>query len=394
MPEFYRVSEYAFSDTWDAEELEAEIGLLPPERLVTAEEDGRLVCQGGAFEFRMAVPGGSAPCAGITWIGVLPTHRRRGILTGMMSYLHQMAHDVGEPVAALWAAESVIYPRFGYGMAAADLDLEIQRDKAGWASPNEAAGRIRLIDARDATAAYRPVYDHELARRPGMMPRDDKWWAARLLDTKERREGASSLFHAVHEGSAGIDGYVAYRVKYDSGTTPAGSVVKVLELVANTEEAYRALWNYCFNIDLSVKIQARHRPADEPLPWMLSDFRQLQVRQTDGLWVRLVDVDAALAARRYAVEGSLVVDVADAGCPWNAGRHHLEGGVGAAHCSATTAEPDLRLDVRDLGATYLGGVDFTLLAAAGRVEERTPGALARADAMFRWRPAPWCPAVF
>jgi predicted acetyltransferase len=394
MPEFYRVGEYAFSDAWDPEELEAESGLLARERLVTAEEDGRLVCQGGAFEFQMAVPGGSARCSGITWIGVLPTHRRRGILTGMMSYLHQMAHEAGEPVAALWAAESAIYPRFGYGMAAADVDLEIERDKARWAATRETTGRVRLIDAKDAAAAYGPVYEHELARRPGMMPRDERWWAVRLLDTKERRDGASNLFHAVHEGPAGIDGYVAYRVKYQQGKADPGSVVKVLELVANTEDAYRAVWNFCFNIDLSVKIQARHRPADEPLAWMLADFRQLQVRQTDGLWVRLVDVDAALSARRYAVEGSLVIEVVDDGCPWNAGRHHLEGAMYGAHCSATNAEPDLRLDVRDLGATYLGGVDFTLLAAAGRVEECTPGALSRADAMFRWRPAPWCPAVF
>src|SRR5258708_2602498 len=213
MPEFHRVSEYAFSDTWDPEELEAEGGVLPRDRLGTADEDGSLVCQGGAFEDQMAGPGGSARCAGITWIGVLPTHRRRGILTGMMSYLHQMAHEAGEPVAALWAAESAIYPRFGYGMAAADLDLEIDRYKAGGASTGEPAGRIRLIDALDAAAAYRPVYEHELARRSGMMPRDDKWWAVRLLDTKQRRDGASKLFHAVHEGPAGIDGDRAHRGK-------------------------------------------------------------------------------------------------------------------------------------------------------------------------------------
>src|SRR5258708_28979327 len=161
MPEFHRVSEYAFSDTWDPEELEAESSLLPRERLVTADEDGSLVCQGGAFEFQMAVPGGSARCAGITWIGVLPTHRRRGILTGMMSYLHQMAHEAGEPVAALWAAESAIYPRFGYGMAAADLDLEIDRFQAPWASTGETNGRIPPIDAQEAAAAYPPGHQHQ-----------------------------------------------------------------------------------------------------------------------------------------------------------------------------------------------------------------------------------------
>src|SRR5258708_38071320 len=254
MPEFHRVSEYAFSDTWDPEELEAESSLLPRERLVTADEDGSLVCQGGAFEFQMAVPGGSARCAGITWIGVLPTPRRRGILTGMMSYLHQNAHEAGEPLAALWAAESAIYPRFGYGLAAPDQLFEIARHKAAWATPEQGGNQVRLIEAKEAPALFGPGYEHELARPPGMMPRDDTWCKVRLLDSAARRDGASPLFHAVHEGDSGIDGYVAYRVRHDWTTPTSGGLVKILELVANSPEAYRALWNYCFNIDLTVRI--------------------------------------------------------------------------------------------------------------------------------------------
>jgi len=362
--------------------------------MVTAEDDGVLVAQGGAFAFDMTVPGGSVPTAGVTWIGVVPTHRRRGILTGMMSHIHEMAHQGGEPLAALWAAESLIYPRFGYGLAAPDQVFEIARDKAAWANPGEPPGAVKLIEAGDAPAAFAPVYDRELGRRPGMVPRDERWWKVRLLDTKERRAGASRLFHVVHESPTGIDGYVAYRVKHDYSTPLHGGVVKVVELMANSDDAYRALWGYCFNIDLTVRIQARHRPMDDPLAWMLADYRQLEVRPLDALWVRLVDVDAALAARRYSASGAVVFEVIDGQCRWNGRSHRLEGGPDGASCAPSDADPDLRLDVRDLAATYLGGVEFALLAAAGRVEECRAGAIARADAMFRWRPLPWCPGVF
>jgi predicted acetyltransferase len=394
IPAVFRAGGIAFSDEWDPDEMDAEAGLMARERMVTAEDGGTLVAQGGAFEFQMTVPGGSVPTAGVTWIGVLPTHRRRGILTGMMAHIHEMAHRGGEPLAALWAAESLIYPRFGYGLAAPDQEFEIARGQTEWARPAEATGAVRLIEATDAPATFAPVYDRELRRRPGMVPRNPQWWKVRLLDNKKRRAGSSPLFHVIHEGASGVDGYVAYRVKHDWSTPLSGGLVKVVELVANSDDAYRALWSYCFNIDLTARIQARHRPMDDPLAWMLADFRQLEVRRLDALWIRLVDVDAALAGRRYSAADAVVFEVSDGQCPWNAGRHLLEGGPDGATCAPTDAAPDLRLDVRDLGATYLGGVEFGLLAAAGRVEECRPGAVARVDAMFRWRPLPWCPSVF
>jgi predicted acetyltransferase len=392
--EFDHIGDAAFAEEWDPELLEIEREMIPAARMVVADDDGRLVGGGGCFEFEMSVPGGAVATAGVTWIAVLPTHRRRGILTGMMSHIHELAHEKGEPLAALWAAESVIYPRFGYGLAAPDQDFEIARDKALWARREEPAGALRLVDGRHAQAAFAPVYDREVARRPGMTPRDERWWKVRLYDGKERRRGASQLFHVVHESTSGVDGYVAYRVKHGDGSPRSDDLVEVIELISNNVDAYRALWNYCFNIDLTTRIHARHRPMDEPLPWMLADRRQLEARTWDALWIRLIDVDAALEARRYSVTDALVFDVIDERCPWNAGRHRLEGGPDGATSAVTDADPDIRLDVRDLGAAYLGGVEFGLLAAAGRVEERRRGAIARADAMFRWRPLPWCAAVF
>jgi predicted acetyltransferase len=164
--------------------------------------------------------------------------------------------------------------------------------------------------------------------------------------------------------------------------------------VAATPEAYAALWRFCFDIDLMERIEAWPRSADEPLFHMMANPRQLKLKLSDGLWVRLVDVAQALEARRYAAEDRLVFEVRDSFCPWNEGRLALEGGPGGARCTRTDNEPDLVVDVRDLGAAYLGGTRFDELARAGRVVESAPGALRRADAMFSWSPAPWCPAVF
>jgi predicted acetyltransferase len=322
----------------------------------------------------------------------MPTHRRRGILTRIMAHIHDDAHRRGEPLAALWAAESAIYPRFGYGQAAPEQELQIDRAWSRWAHPRPLRGRTRLVTAEAAPALFDAVYEKVRARRPGMMARNPDWWRQRLFDSKERRNGAGPLFHVVYEGAGGVEAYVAYRARLDWGERD--NVLTIVEMMSTNEDAYRGIWSYSFGVDLIDRIRARHRPIDEPLPWMLADFRRLQARTGDGLWLRLLDVNAALVARRYSAVGSIVFEVADATCPWNAGRHHLEVSEDGATCTPTDAETDIRLDVSDLGAAYLGGVEFGLLAGAGRVEEKRDGALARADAMFRWRPHPWCPSVF
>src|ERR1700682_1310712 len=394
VPEFFRANALAFSDEWIPAELELEQTLREPERMVTAEADGELVGTGGAFSFEMTVPGASTATAGVTWIGVVPTHRRRGILTALMAHIHQDAHRRGEPLAALWAEESLIYPRFGYGLAARDQEFEIERGATAWLHAKPPQGRLKLIEAETAPSQFSAVFEHERRRRPGMIPRSEGWWRLRLLDVRDLRGGNSAIFHVVYEGASGICGYGAYRVKPDGGRALPGALVKVHELMATTEESARALWTYCFNIDLTVGLQAGHRPLDDPLPWMLADYRRLRARPLDALWLRLIDVDTALAARRYSAEDSLVFDVTDTTCPWNAGRHRLESRGDEVNCAPTDAEADIRLDVQDLGAAYLGDVELTLLGAAGRVQELRPGAIARADAMFRWRPLPWCPSVF
>src|ERR1700730_2731588 len=203
VPEFFRANALAFSDEWIPAELELEQTLMEPERMVTAEADGELVGTGGAFSFEMTVPGASTATAGVTWIGVVPTHRRRGILTALMAHIHQDARRRGEPLAALWAEESLIYPRFGYGLAARDQEFEIERGQTAWLQTKPPQGLLRLIEPEAAPTQFPAVFDQELRRRPGMIPRSEGWWRLRLLDIKDRRGGHNPLFPLVYAGGAG-----------------------------------------------------------------------------------------------------------------------------------------------------------------------------------------------
>jgi predicted acetyltransferase len=304
-------------------------------------------------------------------------------------------HDRGEVIAGLWASESGIYGRFGYGPAAGTVDLSIDRARSEFTHQPQRSGRLSLVDKEQALELMPPVYDRIRQGWPGLWGRNQAWWKHLHADLEAWREGASALFFVLHESEAGQpDGYVVYRVKHDWSSAEPSSTLRVRELMAESPEAYAALWRFCLDVDLIAKIEAWPRPEDEPLVYLLADPRRLHRKVFDGLWIRLVDAPVALARRRYATEGTLVLDVRDAFCPWNEGRYELEGGPEGAQCRPTGREPDLVLDAADLGASYLGGTRLQTLARAGRVHEERPGALSRADAMLGWDPLPWCPTVF
>lgn len=371
----------------------------PIGRSVAAFEDRQPVGCAGAYEFELTLPGlTTTPAAGVTWVGVRPTHRRRGVLTGLMSHQLADAHERGEAVAVLLASESVIYGRFGYGLATTQVDLELTRPHARLARPLEVSGQVRLVTDDDRIRRLLPEI-HERVRRQqaGDVSRPDGWWKGFFAGG---RGGASfgPRFHLFYEDSSGaVQGYAYYRVQ-STFERPLSSdwTVLVQGLGALTFDAYAALWQFVWNVDLSAKVMAGFRPADEPLRHLLVDPRRLATtRSTDFLWCRTVDVAAALAARRYAVEGSVVLEVRDDACPWNAGRWRLEGGPSGASCvRADEATADLTLSAAELGAAYLGGTRLAALAAARRIDEHAPGALARADVMFAEARAPWCQTFF
>jgi predicted acetyltransferase len=364
---------------------------IPPERMHAAWVDGTLAGGAGAFTFRLTVPGGRLPTAGVAAVAVLPTHRRRGLLTALMRAQLADVHERGEPLAALWSADERIYGRFGYGMASLCGELELPRQHSALASSTPFSGKGRLAGADEPADAFVDVYERVAAFRPGMLRRSREWWELRILDDRpERRAGGGELARLLVEVDGKPEGYALYRLhtSFEAGVS-TGSL-NVVEAMGTTPEATRDVWRTLLELDWIDRIKARLLPVDHELFLLLAEPRRMRFRVGDALWVRLVDVAAALSGRSYAEDGAVVFEVADELCPWNTGRWKLEGGEAVP----TEAEPDLRCEVHALGSVYLGGFTFAQLQRAGRIEEARAGGVARADALFRSDCAPWCPEIF
>jgi predicted acetyltransferase len=338
------------------------------------------------------VPGGAAlPCAGVSVVGVLPTHRRRGILTSMMRAQLDDVRERGEPIAALFASEETIYGRFGYGLASLNLTFEVRKEFSAYRLGIEPHGAVRLVDPAEAAELFPPVYDAVRAATPGMFERRAPWWEHRTLaDPPEWRFGGGPKHLAVLEVDGAPQAYAIYRLNSEFGSFGPETKARALEVLAATPEATVSIWRFLLDIDWTVAVSSWLAPVDHPLFLVLARPNHGSFRLLDGLWVRLVDVGAALSGRTYAGEGRIVFEVRDEFCPWNDGRWSLEDGV----CERTDHAADLELDVADLGSAYLGGFTFRELARAGRVRGLTQGMLERADAMWRSDVAPWCAEIF
>jgi predicted acetyltransferase len=360
-----------------------------------AFEDGRIVATAGDWDMDLTLPGMTEVHApGVTAVGVLPTHRRRGLLTALMRRQLEDFRGRGEAVATLLASESVIYGRFGYGWASTHMAAEIDRRSARFARPVPEDVRLTLVGKDEAAKVFPRILDRARRVQPGELS-----WPQGLLDQFLRdpewaRDGDSELFHVVSERGA-ESGFASYRFKHNWDNAIPGGTLRVVQLVASDAATRAALWRYCLDVDLVARVNFENLPVDEPARWFLADPRQLKATiVADWLWVRLVDVAQALEARRYRVEDRLVLEVSDTFLPENDGRYELEGGPDGARCRRTRGEPQLALSVAELGSAYLGGVSLVALAAAGRVEELEPGALARADLLLGSDRPPWCSADF
>jgi predicted acetyltransferase len=362
---------------------------LPHERMHAAFEDGQIVGGAGVFPFELSVPGGSLPCAGVTAVGVTPTHRRRGVLRSMMDTQLRDVHERGEPLAALWASEETIYGRFGYGISAWAGELAVPHEWDAFAGPFELVGRTRFVTPEEARELFPPVYEAVRRERPGMTSRSDDWWNDRQLRMPEHEAQAPRRF-VVLEADGEPLGYAIYRTNFSFDSGSATSRLTVKEALGATPEATAAIWRFLLDVDWMASVEVSLAPPDHPLFLLLATPRRMRYRIGDGLWVRLVDVGAALSGRAYGEGGPLVLEVRDAVCEWNDGRWRLVAG----ECARTDDDPDLALDVSALGSAYLGAISFTELRAGLRVEELKEGAVARADALFAWRPLPWCLEIF
>ncbi len=347
--------------------------LFDPHRFVLACDpaDGAIVGLGGSFPFDLTLPGGATTAVeGVTWVAVSATHRRRGILRSMMADLHRGYVDDGVAVSLLTASEGAIYGRFGYGPAVSERLITIERRRAQFRPGTPDPGGVRYADTDTARKLAPDIHRRWCAVTPGALSRSEQWWDNALLDREHRRWGGSALFHLVH-----ADGYASYRTDDDT--------CHLRDFFAATDDAHVALWRVVLGLDLVSTITARDVPLDDPLPFLLTDPRQVRTTGLpDGVWARILDVPAALGARTYGAEVDIVLTVED-GFLSRGGRFRLRGGPEGATCERSDVAADAEIEIRALGSLLLGGHRAHTLARAGLLTPLGPGVLARLDAAFR-----------
>ncbi len=333
----------------------------------------------------------TVPMAGVSAVGVHPTHRRQGFLRQLMRAMHDDARERGEPIAGLEASESIIYGRFGYGLAANLAEYSIDTRASAFVVPPPDLD-LSLIERDEALKVLPELFERQRRTRAGEVNRSSGYWAQLLVDQPHHRGGLSARFHAVCD-----EGYVLYRATRDTNVFHGDRVgIVVEELRGSTPDVEAALWRFVLDLDLVGQVTVKRCPVDEPVRWRLADPRRLHIDSIeDRLYLRILDTAGAFEARGYQAEGRLVLDVlpppaAEGDIDQGPGRWVLEAGPEGASCrrAGPGEEADLRLGLSALGSLYLGGFPASLLAAGGRVEELRAGGLSRADALLTTRPAP------
>jgi predicted acetyltransferase len=397
-PDFGRQVSLAFHEAPTPGERERWAASFEYPRSLAVFDGDRIVATAAAESNELTLPGLTrAPAAAVIAVTVYAPYRRRGLLRRMMARQLADVQERGEALAILTASESSIYQRFGYGAAADEVSYTISRDHADFVSVPAWDGTVEIVDEAGARAVLPDTYEAVRLRQPGAIRRSPSWWDGYFSADNGLRKGEKVRFTLVARGAGGVvEAYAAYTVTRAWPEGLGSHTLDLHQMISVNDKARAALWHFLLTrIDLVQTVVIGNSPVDEPLRWLLADPRRLRLRyRNDLLWLRIVDVPAALAACRYALPGSLVLEVHDRFRPETAGRYRLEGSPEGATCSRTGAEPDLSLAIEDLGSLYLGGVSPAALARAGRVREETSGALRRAGAMFACEPAPWCATHF
>ncbi|HZU73150.1 MAG TPA: GNAT family N-acetyltransferase [Acidimicrobiales bacterium] len=397
-PDFSNAVDAAFGrGQLSAEEIADWRGVSELDRTLAVFDRGRIVGTAGIWSMELTVPGGSLlPVAGVTAVGVRATHRRRGILTAMMDRQLDDVVQRGEPVAILTASESAIYSRFGYGPATFEVSVSLDSHWGGYKRGFADSGSLEQLSGDEAAAVLSEVHDRARRLQPGDISRSQAWWELFVRDRPYSRDGAGPAFFVVHRDATGtVDGWVVYRIKSSWRDGLPDSEARIMDLAGTTAEAELALWRHVMDVDLVTRVSSWGRPTDEVVRKWLADPRRMRTTtRRDDVWVRLLDIPAALGARTYGVEGEIVLEVTDPFRPHCGGRFRVAGGPAGAECGPTKSGPDLTVDVSDLGAGYLGEPSFNLLARAGRVVEHRTGAARRADLLFGTEVAPFCRTAF
>ncbi|MFF0434050.1 GNAT family N-acetyltransferase [Streptomyces sp. NPDC004327] len=363
------------------------------DRLIGAFDMDRCVGTYRSSAQELTVPGGAfLPASAISKVSVAGTHRRRGLLNRMVAMDLEGAFERGEPVAVLDAAQYPLYGRYGFGPATAMawFEIDVHRARLDPARTADTSG-VLLVDAREYLKAAPRVYERLRAEQPGALRRDEPWWQEAA--GQGSGGGRSEPFFALHfdPDSGEADGLLSFSAEETWGAMLPQSPLWIRDLVAVSARAEAALLRYAVTVDWVTTVHLPYRAPDTLLPLWLGDPRAARISAlSDYMWLRVLDTPRTLAARTYGIEAGLVLEVTDA-AGYAAGRWLLDGARDGASCARTTRAADLRIDVRDLSSLYLGDESATRLSVLGRTEELRPGALARADAMFRTGRRPWSP---
>lgn len=346
------------------------------DRTVGAFDGTELVGIGRNYSLELTMPGGTVvPSAATSWISVLPSHRRRGVLTAIMDRLVQDALAREESTMILTASEGGIYSRFGFGVATQVMSVQLDpRDIAWRSSPG---GRVRALTPEAGAEIAPEIFDRVRRSHAGAVSRPPSWWESEWWDPRP----GGARFDVVYDGETGPEGFALYEIRGGWTNTGSDKTLHVTDVVAATPEASLGLWRYLLSVDLITTVYVPRLPLDTDLPWLLTDARAMSVTShCDFLWLRPVDVVALLSARCYSGEGRLVLEVIDDGPA--AGRFELDAGPDGAVCRSTTAEPDLVLAADVLGIIALGGARPSTLVRAGRIHVTDHDVASAADALF------------
>jgi predicted acetyltransferase len=398
---FHRASERGFQEETPPDHVELERAVTDPARFFGFTVDGQWVSTFGSFARQLTVPGGAAvPVSAVTAVTVHSAYRRRRLLSGSMRHEFDLCRERGESMAVLYASESGIYGRFGYGNAASEAKLTGRTDALGLRPDvtlalDAAGGSVDEVPREAFLDLVREVHDRLRAERPGSLDRPDTWWQVKLSDPPSWREGATALRFVVSYSAAGrVDGHATYQVKAgDDNGNPVGTVI-IRELEGASAVARARLWRYIAHLDLVRTFSMNRAPVRHDLGHLLADPRSVATRLQDALYVRILDIAAVLSARRYASEVDTVIEVADPVLPHLSGRYALHGSPAGADVARTERGAEMTLSVRDLAAAYLGETSLTELHRAGLIAEHHPGAVARAATAFSWPVAPFCADMF
>lgn len=388
-----------FQEAYREESAEIDRRSFEDERCFGFTVEGRWVATFGSLARQLQVPGGvDVATSAVTVVTVHSPYRRRGLLSAMMRRELEECRRRGEPVATLWASESLIYGRYGFGPAVTRHLLKGTSRSLRLLPGVGTSGSVEELTREQYAALARRLHPSLREGRPGTMSRaSETGWDFPMYDAEHTRADASELRFLAHFDDAGEpDGIATYRFKEDYEGWEPNSEVRLHELWAEDPAAYASLWRYLLELDLTRRFRYRNAATDEPLRLIVTDHRAVQTEVTDALYVRLVDLPAALRARAYSAALDVVLEVEDDHLPENSGRWRLttKGEPGSTVVERTDAAPDLSLGVLELGTVYLGGTSLRDLHRVARVTEHTPGAVADAATAFSWHRAPWCPDFF